>query len=351
MLSMPWTHYQLDLWLRELFRYGHYAVDIFIVLSGYSLMLPVLKSPGPLHLRTFLVRRTLRIVPTYYAAMLLTLALIATCIGDKSQTNWDASVPVTGWDIASHVLLIHEWSAATFAKINYAFWSIGVEWKIYFLFPLLLSLRARWGSLRAALLTTGAGYILWAIFYAFDIFNPGPWGSSPYYTGLFAMGMCAADLGAREAEHPLHHAQRARRALWLSSVPVLVCSVIASFAKDDRLVFTLASGFVGAWSALLLLQLRAERAPDWLARALTSRLAVWSGRRGYSIYLLHAPIVQLVCLYLIRPASWLGVWAAPAQLTLSLAATVLAAHAFHRIAERPFHELSRRYGTREPGSS
>jgi peptidoglycan/LPS O-acetylase OafA/YrhL len=329
--------------LRELFRFGHYAVDVFIVLSGYSLMLPVLKSRTPFSMRVFLLRRTLRIIPTYYVAMLFSLALIATLIGDKTGTNWDASLPVTGWDIASHVLLIHDWFLGTFAKINYVFWSIGVEWKIYFLFPALLWLRARWGSLSMAWLATVLGYALWLVSLGTGLGNPSPWGSSPYYVGLFAMGMCAADLGERApgdgSERP-----RRRALLWLSGLAVLIASWFVRGSQDDRIPIVLTSGLVGAWSAAWLLALRTEQAPGRFAALLSKPWAVWAGQRGYSMYLLHAPIVQLLCIYVIRPAPWLGVLHAPCMLILSLLATMACAQLFHRFAERPFHELSRKAG-------
>ena len=348
MLSMPWTKYPIDLALRELLRFGHYAVDVFIVLSGYCLMLPVLKSGAPLHVRTFLLRRTLRIIPTYYAAMLLALALIATLIGAPTGTNWDASVPVNSWDIAAHVLLIHDWFASTFAKINYAFWSIGVEWKIYFLFPLMLALRSKYDALRVAVVSTLIGYALWALCCSLDVFNPNPWGSSPYYTGLFAMGMWAADLGAREARDPEAHARTMHRFSWGFGVLVMAWSLLISFYPDQQLLLIFGSGVMGAFSALLLVQLRAGRGAGWLTWLLTWQPTVWAGKRGYSIYLLHAPIVQLCLLYAIRPATWLGQWAAPAMLSLTLLVTLVSAHVFHLVAERPFHKLSQQVGKGAP---
>src|SRR6266567_178843 len=59
--------------------YGHYAVDVFIVISGFCLMFPVVASPGG-DLRSglgrYFKRRALRILPPYYAALFLTLGLI-----------------------------------------------------------------------------------------------------------------------------------------------------------------------------------------------------------------------------------------------------------------------------------
>src|SRR5215203_1884331 len=65
---------------RFLLRHGHYAVAVFIVLSGYCLMLPVARDPlGRLPGGTlaFFGRRARRILPPYYAALVLCWALIA----------------------------------------------------------------------------------------------------------------------------------------------------------------------------------------------------------------------------------------------------------------------------------
>ena len=59
--------------------YGHLAVDVFIVLSGFCLMLPVARSGGALAdgARGFFVRRARRILPPYFAAFTISVALTA----------------------------------------------------------------------------------------------------------------------------------------------------------------------------------------------------------------------------------------------------------------------------------
>ena len=54
-----------------LLGYGHLAVAVFIVLSGYCLMLPVARTEGavlPGGALAFIQRRARRILPPYYAA-------------------------------------------------------------------------------------------------------------------------------------------------------------------------------------------------------------------------------------------------------------------------------------------
>src|SRR5690349_3676249 len=73
----------------NLFNQGHYAVVAFIVLSGFCLMLPLARSksaPASFELPTFVKRRARRILPPYYASVLLALAIIAIVPGMNEQT-------------------------------------------------------------------------------------------------------------------------------------------------------------------------------------------------------------------------------------------------------------------------
>src|SRR5205807_888516 len=106
-----------------LFGFDHYAVTTFIVISGFCLMLPVAIAGGTLKggAKQFYQRRARRILPPYYAALALSVA-IALARG----------VPVTNGSLISHALLIHDFGASWIFDINGALWSIAVEWQLYF---------------------------------------------------------------------------------------------------------------------------------------------------------------------------------------------------------------------------
>lgn len=73
-----------------LFQYGHSAVATFIVLSGFSLMLPIARSSEETlkgGMLGYLKRRSLRILPPYYVALGLSLLLIALVPG-LHKTGW-----------------------------------------------------------------------------------------------------------------------------------------------------------------------------------------------------------------------------------------------------------------------
>src|ERR1041384_2109381 len=124
---------------------GHLSVTVFIVVSGFCLALPVIQHGGPLRggPACFLKRRAPRIPPPYYAAVALCLVLIATIIGEPTGTLWDVPIKVDGTSIVSHLLLLQDLFGTS--RINYVFWSIAVEWHIYFLMPLLVWAWARLG--------------------------------------------------------------------------------------------------------------------------------------------------------------------------------------------------------------
>lgn len=90
---------------------GRHGVNVFIVLSGFCLAMPLVKNHRRrFDLTEFFKRRARRILPTYYAAMAMSLLLIAMIplLQDRSQDRWDHALPAwTPQAIWSHLLLLH----------------------------------------------------------------------------------------------------------------------------------------------------------------------------------------------------------------------------------------------------
>src|SRR6185503_15568764 len=130
--------------------YGVWGVDLFFVLSGFLITGILLETKGrPGYFRNFYIRRTLRIVPLYYAVLALLFFVLP--IGMFAQ--YDASLlqmhSVQGW-LWSY-LSNYRLGPETSFSIPYVshFWSLAVEEHFYLLWPtviLLLSRRAAlWG--------------------------------------------------------------------------------------------------------------------------------------------------------------------------------------------------------------
>lgn len=135
------------------FAFGHEAVAVFIVLSGYCLTLSATargSRPLSLEFSSFVRRRAKRILPPYYAALLVSLLLIAVvpALGPgKTNTIWEDSHPAfTRGSVLSHLLLIHNWFPQTVHTVNGPLWSVASEWQIYFLLPMVfIPTRRRFG--------------------------------------------------------------------------------------------------------------------------------------------------------------------------------------------------------------
>ncbi len=187
--ALPPRLLSLTSWL----ELGHYGVAVFIVLSGYSLMLPVVRS-GTGQLKggfgRYIQRRARRILPPYYIALAISLLLFAIvpALHHPQGTRIEADFPA--WEpnaIWTHLLLVHNLTPWTF-KINGPMWSVATEWQIYFLFPLLLlPVWKRFGSVTAVIVGFGLGLAPHLLFNVGD-------GAYPWYIGLFAMGMMGAAL-------------------------------------------------------------------------------------------------------------------------------------------------------------
>ena len=110
---------------------GHFGVMLFFILSGFLISSIILKQkeagiPVPQFLKHFYIRRTLRIFPLFYLAL-----LVFNCFG----RGFGASI---WWHIpyASNFLLAKEGGGF----LGTHFWSLAVEEQFYLIFPLLLYL-------------------------------------------------------------------------------------------------------------------------------------------------------------------------------------------------------------------
>ncbi len=138
----PPLRYALNLTCNLLFSHAVFAVVAFIVLSGYVLTLPVLGTrggPSGFHFSRYIKRRAKRILPPYYFALLLSIAIMRYLSLSGYSPAWSSAFPIASPAVLlSHALLLQNRSLAWMYKINGPMWSIAVEWQIYFLFPLIL---------------------------------------------------------------------------------------------------------------------------------------------------------------------------------------------------------------------
>ncbi len=327
--------------LQRALSFGHDAVGVFIVLSGYCLMLPVARAEGHLvrGLQDYAARRAWRILPPYYAALILSVLLIACfpILRTPTETIWQDSFPTFGfWPLASHLLLIHNLSPSVAHTINGPLWSVATEWQIYFFFPLLLlPIWRRFGPLPTIALGFGVGAAL-------TVAAPdAAYSAASWYLGLFALGMCAAGIGF--ATRPLERSLR-ERVPWAVVSWFLLGSVAVGITLLIKVWFTVmpfSDSLVGAATASALVYLTRHALTQTPAmRPALLRLLEWSplvklGRFSYSLYLTHLPVVAL-CYFCVRRLAVSPSWQLLALIALSLPLSVLFSYAFFWVFERRF---------------
>ena len=285
-------------WTREILAvgaYGHYPVVVFIVLSGYCLMLPVVRNGGLKGgFRLYIARRARRILPPYYFALLFSaIILIAPVVAGLLPT----SSLKTPWDWISHLLLVHNFQYSTAYSLNAALWSIATEWQIYFFFPfLLIPIWNRAGNFAAILAGSLVGLGLWAIF-------PSIWPACPWFLGLFALGMAGAALNfdARLQNFTSKIPWGALATLLIIGGYLLV-RIFPQFSwyelSDDRDsgLYPVADFVFGVGAMALLVwgtRVSLENRPHWLLKMLSNRPILWIGAFSYSLYLIHMPVLLL----------------------------------------------------------
>src|SRR5437588_474892 len=116
---------------------GTGAVALFFVLSGFVLARSLLLHPQSYGV--FVWRRILRLYPAYWAAILLSLLLMAICnragLSSLFADVWIKSVTLQ--QLVKHFFLITP--SIDVHWMDYPIWSLVVEMRVSLLFPLLLA--------------------------------------------------------------------------------------------------------------------------------------------------------------------------------------------------------------------
>ena len=116
---------------------GWTGVTLFFILSGFLLFMPYVKALVFEHewpsLRTFYVRRVLRIFPGYYVSLFLIIFLAFPQY--LQPAHWRELFLFLTFQMDSDI--------ATFQRINGPFWTLAIEWQFYMLLP-FLALGFRW---------------------------------------------------------------------------------------------------------------------------------------------------------------------------------------------------------------
>ena len=336
-----------------LLNFGHAAVGIFIVLSGYCLMLPI-AAQGHVEqeagwLQAFIRRRALRVYPAYIAAIIFSLILIATTgVGLDPQRLWTAGLnQFSGESIGSHILLMHNLTRFQWT-IDAPMWSVALEWQIYLLF----------GAVMVPLWKRIHPYVMLSVLILLTAWTatiPQLSDKCFWFVGLFFMGNIAACYGTRTAAGVEGLGLPSK--LWKfaglrSAIPAMLVFLATCMMPKLIVVSDIALG-IGVSGILVWLQRTWNRKPEHrLINVLSAKPLTILGAMSYSIYLLHFPILETANAWLVGkfPATVVMAIQAGVVLPIVLGISWLS----YKYIELPFMRMGKRIrpeGISQPSSN
>lgn len=330
---------------------GHLGVDLFFVLSGFliaSLLLKEHQSTGAIGLRSFYLRRALRILPAYFVA----LGVYVLLVPENRAGAW------------ANLLFVNNFLPESEQCMSWT-WSLAVEEQFYIFFPaaLLASLRlARPFSF--ILLAFGAGVIVRMLIVShYGIHLPSPEHQSLYSNMLYnkpyarlpqllSGAFIAYAHAFTDAAERLRHWPRLTRA---GAVVALAIFVATSFVQQpifrygwpafvSFLYFTLAQVLFAVVTAyLIFVAINALPGGRSLARLLSWRGFYPVSQLSYSAYLIHMIIIFVgLDLQVFPLARTEG--AVLGYLVLLPIASLVAALPMYMLVEVPLMNLRERWG-------
>lgn len=324
---------------------GGLGVNVFFVLSGYLITMLSLREErkhGALSLRAFYIRRTMRIFPLYYFALLVYCVLMfGTNWGSHLRGNFRDAIPYY-LTYLQEIPFAYDVIAANKPSPFAHSWSLGIEEKYYLVWPVLAFVA--WRSLTSVRIT--GTLVLLVLFSATQ--SIGRLDSSiaawkpeiilhPYSNILW--GCLLAILMEQEAWY--------RRLSWLGKpVGMLLC--LAVFIAAQLAYFPFSEKFqevvilhAAAATALLASILTGAGPLVWLFR---TRPAVFVGRISYGIYLFHGLGISAGEKIVGKGTGRIEV--SIAAFVVSALATIVTAYALAIVIERPLIRVGRRWSER-----
>ena len=321
------------------FAGGYVGVDVFFVISGYLITQLLTEAPGhaPMGLAEFYFRRARRILPALLvitslvavAAVILLLPLDLIRFGKYLAASAVAVTNITALHDANY------FDSGAFDVPLLHYWSLAVEEQFYLVYPAVLLLLAKYLPRHRVLAVAAAAAASLAACVWGSYYHPGqsfylapPRGWELLLGALVALGAQSRSILPRAAvswiRNPLINEL-------LAAASVLAIA-LAVYSYDAYTRYPGVLTIAPCAATAVLIATGRQRA-TWIARLLSLRPLVFTGRISYSLYLWHLPILVLFTYFNIRDPD-------PVQVITLIALTYALAAASWRLIEKPIRNRS-----------
>lgn len=248
-------------------EWGDHGVDLFFVLSGFCLAYPTLRrrheqGSSAFDLAGYAIRRVLRIVPPYYGAIALFLALVLAAPHVGLRLPWPTMLPygLSAGEVLKQALFYDRHTSF----LNGSFWTLCIEFRWYWYFPIML-----WLWMRAPLAFAAFGVLCVPLFLMYPV-------ADLAMLPAFLLGIVAAEIAVRN----------------LRGASVAFCAMVAlgivAFATHQPRIGSL------VWETICFCIVVVVGSASGLRRLFAMRCVVFIGTCSYSIYLLHEPVIAMM---------------------------------------------------------
>jgi peptidoglycan/LPS O-acetylase OafA/YrhL len=325
---------------------GFLGVDIFFVLSGFlitTLLLEEWQATEKINLRSFYVRRALRLLPAlfFFIGSMVVYAGLTLSPEVAKETNRLALFAIlysTNWVFAFHL--------APGSDVLGHLWSLAIEEQFYLLWPLALNLLLRLRAARRVTIGIMIASIALVLVHRIGLAQDSTlavriYSGSDTRADSLLVGCVVAML---TTWHMLPKSPIVKLILgWSGFLSLLLIAtyLVNAFDVLEKTLYTIGFSIFAIANGLILLQIL-YAPPRAFLILLQHKLLVWLGKVSYSLYLWHFVAITLM----LRVSVPNGI---RVLLTIPLAFG-LAGFSFYCV-ERPFLRMKKRYAQKETAES
>lgn len=271
---MPKPVFELPRWPQTLVRSGPMGVNLFFLVSAFSLCLTMPKHANEQRpYLGFMLRRFFRVAPLFYAIIIL------------SYWYNPAGLPYNYKTITANLTFVFNFipGSGYQTSVVFAGWTIGVEMAFYLVFPFIY---ARTKSVTLAIRALIVALVVATVFRSVIgdlVADPGIYIRQSIFdlVPMFMFGIIAFNVV--QIAHEWKH-KRAIGAALLTSVSLQFYVIVRGMVPFGPAIYWQGPMFCCLLVGLYLFPIR----------LLVNRATRWLGDISYSVYLVHGPIIALL---------------------------------------------------------